>query len=77
MEAHGRVASWLIALFGFFVYCCPTGSEPLNLALGDHLLAEVVLVLSNGAVPTADGLVFTDHNVLSNLVKKSADKLAL
>lgn len=37
----------------------------------DHLLAEIVLVLSNTAIPSADGLVFTHHNILGNLVQKS------
>jgi hypothetical protein len=38
-----------------------------------HLLAEMVLVLANASVPSADGLVFANHNVLCNLVKQSVD----
>lgn len=36
-----------------------------------HLLAEMVLVLANGSVPPADGLVLAHHNVLRDLVKQS------
>jgi hypothetical protein len=36
-----------------------------------HLLAEVVLVLADRAVPPADSLVLTDHDVLSNLVEET------
>jgi len=38
---------------------------------GNHLLAEVVLVLSDRAVPSLDGLVLADHDVLSDLVEQS------
>jgi len=38
---------------------------------GKHLLAKVVLVLANGAVPSPGCLVLADHNVLGNLVEKS------
>lgn len=36
-----------------------------------HLLAEVILVLSDGTIPPSDGLVFANHDVLSNLIKES------
>lgn len=36
-----------------------------------HLLTQVVLVLSNGAVPSANSLVFAYQDVLGNLVQKS------
>jgi hypothetical protein len=36
-----------------------------------HLLAEMVLVLANGAVPSADRLVFADHDVLGDLVEQT------
>lgn len=43
---------------------------------GLHLLAQVVLVLRDGSVPAADGLVLADHDVLGNLVKESVTWLA-
>jgi hypothetical protein len=41
-----------------------------------HLLAEMVLVLADAAIPPADGLVFADHDVLCNLVEQSIQLLA-
>lgn len=38
----------------------------------DHLLAQVVLVLANGAIPFLDGLVLADENLLGDLVKETA-----
>jgi len=35
-----------------------------------HLLPQVVLVVPNGAVPSADGLVLAYHDVLRNLIKQ-------
>ena len=40
----------------------------LDSTAGNHLLAEVVLVLANRAIPFRDGLVFANENLLSNLV---------
>lgn len=37
----------------------------------NHLLAEVVLVLGDGAVPGLDGLVVAHKNLLGNLVKET------
>ena len=37
----------------------------------DHLLAQVVLVLADGAVPFLDGLVLADENLLGDLVKET------
>lgn len=48
----------------------PCGSR-LDSTLGNHLLAEVVLVFTNAAVPAADGLVLADHDVLGDLVEES------
>ena len=45
--------------------------QDLDLSHGQHLVPEVVLVLSNGAVPAADGLVLADHDVLGDLVEES------
>jgi len=41
-----------------------------------HLLAEVVLVLADRAVPPADSLVLADHDVLGNLVEETEKQLA-
>ena len=43
---------------------------------GEHLLTEVVLVLSNRTVPSGGGLVLTDHDVLGNLVEKSEKRIS-
>lgn len=41
----------------------------------DHLLAEVVLVLTDRAVPPVDSLVLAHENVLRNLVEESGEWL--
>lgn len=41
----------------------------LNLSHCHHLLPQVVLVLADGSIPSSDGLVLTDHDVLGNLVQ--------
>jgi len=43
----------------------------LDRVAGEHLLAKVVLVLANRAVPSPGSLVLAHHNVLGNLVEKS------
>ena len=43
----------------------------LDSPLGKHLLAEVVLVFTDGAIPAADGLVLADHDVLGDLVEET------
>ena len=43
----------------------------LYLAGAHHLLAEVVLVLADAAVPATGGLVLADHDVLGDLVEES------
>lgn len=43
----------------------------LDATAGKHLLAEVVLVLANGTVPSPGGLVLANHDVLCDLVEKS------
>jgi hypothetical protein len=43
----------------------------LDSAGSDHLLPQVVLVLGNGSIPSADGLVLAHHDVLGDLVKQS------
>lgn len=47
------------------------GELRLHLSHADHLLSEVVLVLADRAVPSADCLVFTDHDVFGDFVEKS------
>jgi hypothetical protein len=47
----------------------------LDRVAGQHLLAQVVLVLADGALPLSGGLVLADHNVLGNLVEKSVMKM--
>lgn len=37
----------------------------------NHLLAEMVLVLADAAIPGLDGLVFAHENLLGNLVEQS------
>lgn len=46
-------------------------SRRLDSVVLEHLLAEVVLVLADAAVPSSDGLVLADHNILGDLVEKS------
>lgn len=48
----------------------------LNCTSLDHLLAEMVLVLGDGAVPFVDGLVLAHENILGDLVEEPAEKLA-
>lgn len=38
-----------------------------------HLLAEVVLVLADAGVPSTDGLVLADHDILCDLVEESVE----
>lgn len=45
--------------------------KPLNGTGRQHLVTEVVLVVTDGAVPAADSLVLTDHDVLSNLIEET------
>lgn len=44
----------------------------LDGASGVHLLLEVLLVVTDGAVPPPHSLVFAHHDVLGNLVEQSA-----
>lgn len=44
---------------------------PLDGTSGKHLLAQVVLVLANRAVPRLDRLVLAHQNLLCNLVQQS------
>ena len=51
--------------------------RPLDRVAGQHLLAQVVLVLADAALPSSDGLVLADHDVLGNLVEKSVTTLVV
>ena len=46
-------------------------STSLHRLVGNHLLPEVVLVVTNGAVPSCHGLVLAHHDVLGDLVEQS------
>jgi hypothetical protein len=46
----------------------------LDRVAGQHLLAQVVLVLADGALPLSGGLVLADHDVLGDLVEESVVK---
>ena len=46
----------------------------LDGAFGDHVLAQMVLVLPDATVPTPNGLVLAHHNVLGDLVKQPSRK---
>lgn len=48
-----------------------SGNRHLDLAGVDHLLSEVVLVLADGTIPSADSLVLAHHDVFGNLVQES------
>jgi hypothetical protein len=49
-------------------------SRSLDRVAGQHLLAQVVLVLADGALPLSGGLVLADHDVLGDLVEESVVK---
>ena len=40
----------------------------------EHLLAQVVLVLADAALPLSGSLVLADHDVLGDLVEESVMK---
>ena len=46
--------------------------QRLNGAGSQHLLAQVLLVLADRAVPARDGPVLAHHDVLGDLVEQSA-----
>jgi hypothetical protein len=51
---------------------CETLNEPpLKSTERRHLLAEMILVLADAAVPSSHRLVLTHHNVLCDLVEQS------
>ena len=43
----------------------------LHSSSGHHLLPEVVLVISDASIPSSNGLIFTDHDILRDFVKQS------
>ena len=43
----------------------------------NHLLPQVVLVLTNGAIPPSHSLVLAHHDVLGNLVEQSVCKVSI
>jgi hypothetical protein len=49
-------------------------SWSLDRVAGQHLLAQVVLVLADAALPLSGGLVLADHDVLGDLVEESVMK---
>jgi len=44
----------------------------LNLSHRNHLLPQIILILSNRAVPSPNRLVLAHHDILGNFVKKSS-----
>jgi hypothetical protein len=52
----------------YYVEGSPIGYAALHLAHRLHLLAQVILVLANAAIPPVNALVFADHDVFGNTV---------
>lgn len=46
-------------------------TKELDSAGCNHLPAEVVFVFSDGAVPSADGLVFADEDVFGDFIEET------
>jgi hypothetical protein len=53
------------------VFFCIIFISNLYVTSRNHLLSQVVLVLSDTTTPSVDALVLADHNILCNLVKQS------
>lgn len=49
---------------------------PLDLAHGNHLLSQIVLVLADRAIPPFDRLVLAHHDVFGDLIEQSGTALA-
>ena len=67
MSAHGCLVYKVISR----VVVLPHAVSPkLNCTSRNHLLAQVVLVLADRAIPLLDGLVLAHENLFRNLVEQ-------
>jgi len=55
--------------FNFYAGILPLIVIPSNSTGGNHLLPQVILVLTDRAIPWLDSLVLAHQNLLGNLVK--------
>lgn len=55
----------------------PLQTRCLHSTSGNHLLAQVVLVVTDRALPVLDGSVFAYKNLLGNLVEQSMGMLVI
>ena len=44
---------------------------PLNSPSGQHLLSQILFIISNTAVPPPYGLVLAHHDVFGNLIQQT------